>query len=120
MVGRSMATVKCYIAAPPSAVFAVLADGWGYCSWVVGASHMRAVDASWPEQGSRLHHATGAWPLLVKDETVVEGVEPGRSITLLARGRPLGEARVIIEVQPEGAGSRVIMHETPVSGAGRT
>ena len=29
---------------PPSAVWAVLADGWLYPVWVVGAARMREVD----------------------------------------------------------------------------
>ena len=33
---------------PPESVFAVLADGWLYPSWVVGASRMRDVDPAWP------------------------------------------------------------------------
>jgi hypothetical protein len=33
-------------ACSPQAVFEVLADGWLYPGWVVGASRMRAVDAA--------------------------------------------------------------------------
>jgi hypothetical protein len=28
----------------PDRIFAVLADGWTYASWVVGAAHIRDVD----------------------------------------------------------------------------
>ena len=35
----------------PEDVFAVLADGWLFPTWVVGASRMRDVDAAWPEVG---------------------------------------------------------------------
>jgi uncharacterized protein YndB with AHSA1/START domain len=111
-----MATVSRRIDAAPDKVFAVLADGWSYTNWVVGASHMRAVDDSWPEPGSRLHHATGLWPLLVRDETQVENVEPDRRIALVVRGRPLGEARVVIELESDDGGTRVTLAEQPVAG----
>jgi uncharacterized protein YndB with AHSA1/START domain len=111
-----MATVTATIHTPPEAVFAVLADGWLYSNWVVGTSHMRAVDAGWPSAGTRLHHASGLWPLVTRDESVVEEVEPNRRLVLTARGRPLGEARVVLELQPVNGDTLVTMTETPVSG----
>jgi hypothetical protein len=114
-----VATVSRHIAADPDVVFATLAEGWFYSNWVVGASHVRAVAATWPAVGSRLHHASGAWPLVARDETVVESVEPGRSLGLLARGRPFGEARVLIELAAAPGGSTVTMAEAPVSGPGK-
>ena len=114
-----MATVSCHIEAEPDAVFAVLAEGWFYSNWVVGTSHVKAVEDAWPAAGSKLHHASGAWPLVARDETVVEEVQPGRVLGLLARGRPLGEARVRIELAPSGAGTTLTMHEAPVAGPGK-
>lgn len=114
-----MATNSAYIGAARQHVFAVLADGWNYSNWVVGASHMRAVQEEWPALGSRLFHAAGAWPVMTRDETVVESVEPGRALTLTAKGRPFGEARVVIELEDELGGCRVTMHETPTAGPGR-
>ena len=81
-------------------VFAVLADGWVYPVWVVGASRMRAVDDDWPEVGSRLHHSAGAWPLLIDDTSEVLAYDPPRAMVLQARGWPAGEARVEITVEP--------------------
>jgi uncharacterized protein YndB with AHSA1/START domain len=114
-----MATVECVIAAPPAEVFAVLADGWYYSDWVVGTSHLRAVEGNWPEQGSRLFHATGAWPVVVRDESVVEQVERDHRLVLTVRGRPFGEARVVIDLVAHDAGTRVTMSETPTSGPAR-
>ena len=54
----------------------VLADGWLYPLWVVGASRMREVDDTWPAVGSKLHHSVGAWPALINDDTEVTDVEP--------------------------------------------
>jgi uncharacterized protein YndB with AHSA1/START domain len=114
-----VAVVARMIDAPPADVFAVLGNGWYYSNWVVGTSHMRAVEADWPAVGSRLHHASGAWPLVTRDETVVEVMVPDRTLVLLARGRPFGEARVMLELRADGAGTQVTMTETPVSGPGK-
>jgi uncharacterized protein YndB with AHSA1/START domain len=114
-----MATVDRTIGAAPAEVFAVLADGWSYSNWVVGTSHMRAVEPNWPEQGSRLFHATGVWPVVVRDESLVEHVETDHRLVLTVRGWPFGEARVVIDVVAEGVGTRVTMSETPTSGPGR-
>lgn len=117
-----MATVSATIRATPAEVFAVLADGWRYAGWVVGASHVRAVAADWPAAGSRLHHASGTWPLVMEDETRVEVVDPGRRLVLLANGGGLGDARVDLSLVPDGAAgtdTRVTMVEEPVSGPGK-
>lgn len=100
----------------PEAVFAVLADGWLYPGWVVGASRMREVDEAWPQARAELHHSVGTWPLLINDRTVVEEWSPPRRMVLLARGWPMGEARVEIEAQARDAGCVVRMRETAVSG----
>ena len=114
-----MATVTATIHTSPEAVFAVLADGWLYSNWVVGTSHMRAVEANWPAVGSRLHHAAGVWPAVARDESVVEELEPNRRLVLTAKGRPLGEARVVIELEASGAATLITMTETPVAGPGK-
>ncbi len=114
-----MSSVSRPIKAEPAAVFAVLSDGWLYSNWVTGSSHVRAVADEWPAAGSKLHHASGIWPLVTRDETQVEQVEPDRLLVLTARGRPFGEARVRIELTPNRAGTVVTMHESPVAGPGK-
>lgn len=117
-----MATVTAAMWATPGQVFAVLADGWAHAGWVVGASHVRAVEAAWPAIGSRLHHASRNWPFLIEDETRVEAVDPGWRLVLFASGGPLGQARVdisLIPVGPGGAHTRVTMVEDPVTGPGK-
>src|ERR1043165_7866722 len=64
---RHMSTNKRLVDATPDQVWSVLADGWLYPLWVVGASRMREVDDEWPEPGARLHHSVGTWPLLIDD-----------------------------------------------------
>jgi uncharacterized protein YndB with AHSA1/START domain len=114
-----MATNQTHIAADRATVWDVLADGWKYTNWVVGASHMRAVEANWPAPGSRIFHASGVWPVMTRDETAVEAAERGRRLELTARGRPLGEAAIRIELDDDGDGCRVTMHETPKAGPGK-
>lgn len=80
-------------------VFAVLADGWAYANWVVGASHIREVDWNWPEAGSRIHHSIGPWPLQIHDVTVSQGADPPARLELRARMWPVGEAQVRIELE---------------------
>jgi hypothetical protein len=113
-----MATVTAYIDVPPGEVFAVLADGWSYSGWVVGTSHMQAVEKAWPSPGSRLFHSSGLWPVALTDETSVEVAKKDERLVLIARGRPFGEARIELSLSPEGGGTRVTMAETPVSGPG--
>jgi short-subunit dehydrogenase/uncharacterized protein YndB with AHSA1/START domain len=93
------------VAAPAEAVWAVLADGWQYATWVVGASRVRDVDAGWPAAGTRLHHSFGPWPAVISDATVSNEAEEPHRLVLTARGWPMGEARVEIEIVPDGPGS---------------
>ena len=58
-------TVSRDVDAPAQAVWDVLADGWDYATWVVGASRVRDVDRTWPAEGSRIHHSFGLWPVVV-------------------------------------------------------
>lgn len=113
-----MATVTQVYNSPAADVWKVIADGWLYSGWVVGASRIRAVDAHWPEVGSRLHHSVGAWPLVIDDSTRVTAVEPGKSLELIARGWPMGEAKVLITLEDLGTQCRVTMAEDAVRGPG--
>ncbi|MFD9702030.1 SRPBCC family protein [Lentzea sp. NPDC059081] len=89
-----MAEVSLEVDAPIDAVWAVLADGWSYAGWVVGASHIRDVDAGWPERGTRIHHSVGPWPLTIEDTTEVVRTEPDHLLELDARLWPMGAARI--------------------------
>lgn len=102
----------------PEDVFAVLADGWVFATWVVGASRMRDVDDAWPAVGSKLQHSFGVWPAVINDETTVLEWDPPRLMIVQPAGWPIGEARVTIEVQPRGAGCVVRMTERAVKGPG--
>lgn len=116
--GRAMVTRRIHASADD--VWSVLADGWLYANWVVGASRVRDVDEHWPQPGSRLHHSFGAWPILIDDHTEVVSCDPGRELLLKARGRPVGEAHVQIKVSAAGThGSVVSIAEDATGGPGR-
>lgn len=97
-------------------VWQVLADGWTYPLWVVGASRMRAVSANWPEVGAKLHHSAGVWPALLDDETTVEACEHRRRLRLVPKGRPLGSAVVAITLAEHGDGATIRISEDVISG----
>ena len=79
-----------FVAAPAETVWAVLADGWQYATWVVGASRVRG-SAGKP-----------------------------RHLVLTARAWPLGEARVELDVVPDGpATCTVSIAEDTERGPGR-
>lgn len=107
----TMNEVSRVLPVPPEVVFAVLADGWTYPLWVVGAAHMRDVDTAWPKVGSRLYHSVGMWPLLIEDSTEVIAVQPDRRLELLARVWPTGAARVRLDLEQVPEGTRVVMGE---------
>lgn len=97
-------------------VWDVLADGWMYSSWVVGASRIRSVDADWPAPGSRIKHSVGAWPVLINDETVVQRCVPLQELGLLASIWPIGKAPVGIVLADIPGGCRIKMSEKIVRG----
>jgi uncharacterized protein YndB with AHSA1/START domain len=106
------------IKATPEQVWDVIADGWLYPVWVVGATRMRDVDATWPGVGAHLHHSAGVWPAVISDSTEVLEVEPRRRIRLRARGWPLGEAEVELTLTAQGAETLVEIEEDAVAGPG--
>jgi hypothetical protein len=113
-----MARVTTELAAPAEAVWATLGDGWTYSAWVVGTVKIRAVDPGWPAVGTKLHHAVGAWPLTLQDETEVTECEPGQRLLMKARAWPVGEATVELTLHPAGDHTLVEMYEEPTSGPG--
>jgi hypothetical protein len=91
----------------------VLADPRSYAYWVVGSREIRGADPDWPAVGSAFHHTVGVGPLRVRDHTVVEAVKPPRMLRLKAKARPLGTARVTLELRRRGRGTEVTMTEQP-------
>ncbi|PSL53746.1 polyketide cyclase/dehydrase/lipid transport protein [Saccharothrix carnea] len=111
-----MIEVRLVVPASVEQVFAVLADGWSYAGWVVGAAHIREVDAGWPGTGTRIHHSVGAWPVAVQDVTTVLDVDPPRMLELEARLWPLGAARIRFTLAPASEGCEITMAEEAIKG----
>jgi uncharacterized protein YndB with AHSA1/START domain len=111
-----MATNTRRIKATPEQVWDVLADGWLYPLWVVGASRMREVADGWPAVGTRLHHSVGTWPVLLDDTTEVVESTPGSTLVLHARAWPSGAARVRLRLESVGVETEVSIEEDAVSG----
>lgn len=107
------------IAATPERVFAALSDAWLFPVWVVGATHVRNVDDSWPQPGSAMYHQVGAWPISISDATRVVVYEPPTRMVMQAGLYPFGQARVELTVTPTDGGSLVRMAERPTHGLGR-
>lgn len=105
--------------ATPQEVMEVLEDGWLYALWVVGASHIREVDPGWPKPGTRIHHAVGVWPFLIKDSTHAKTYDSSGVLEMVARGWPMGEAFIRIEVTGTESGSRITLGERVISGPGK-
>jgi NAD(P)-dependent dehydrogenase (short-subunit alcohol dehydrogenase family)/uncharacterized protein YndB with AHSA1/START domain len=108
-----MASNRVMIEAPVEAVFAVLADPWRYPDWVVGARKVRGHDDDFPAVGSRFYHEVGVWPATLSDHTEVLECDPPRRLVLRAKARPLGTARVELELTPAGERTEVLMVEGP-------
>ncbi len=98
---------------PPEAVWDALADAGGYGYWVVGSKEIRDADPDWPKPGSKFHHTIGFGPFEVKDHTVALAAERPGLIRLRAKGRPLGTAKVTLEMTELDGGTLVRMTENP-------
>lgn len=100
----------------PSDVFAVLADGWIYGLWVVGAARVREVDPGWPDAGAKIHHSVGVWPALLNDTTLSNGAERPHRLRLRVRAWPVGEGDIEFRIAPHDQGSLVTFGEQAASG----
>lgn len=111
--GAAVATNERFMPVPPQAVWDALADPDSYGFWVVGSKAIRDADPAWPAPGSRFHHTIGVGPFTVRDHTQSLEAQAPHLLTLRAKARPLGTARVTMEMTPMDAGTLVRMTETP-------
>jgi uncharacterized protein YndB with AHSA1/START domain len=111
-----MSTTTRTIHATPDAVFDVLADGWSYSQWVVGASRVRDVTDGWPAEGTHIHHSVGAWPLLIDDATTVRSCDRPNQLELTVRAWPSGEGIVRVTCRPNGTDTDVTIEEDATKG----
>jgi hypothetical protein len=111
-----MSTTTRTVHGTPEAVFDVLANGWSYSQWVVGASRVRDVTPGWPAPDTHIHHSVGAWPLLINDTTTVRRCERPDVLELTVRAWPSGEGVVRISCRAVGADTEVTMEEDAAKG----
>jgi uncharacterized protein YndB with AHSA1/START domain len=109
----SVATNHRFMPVPPEAVWDALADAHGYGYWVVGSRVIRCADPEWPAPGSKLHHTIGVGPFRVEDHTESLEADRPHRLRVRARARPLGTARVTMEMTPRHGGTIVRMTENP-------
>lgn len=120
VAGHRAVEVVAVVDASPEQVFDVLADGWLYALWVVGASHIRDVDVHWPDHGARIHHSVGPWPFTLEDTTEVLEVDRPHSLELSARAWPVGSAWIGIFLRPfPPAATEIRFAECLTGGPGR-
>jgi uncharacterized protein YndB with AHSA1/START domain len=102
--------------APPSAVWAVLADPPTYEEWVVGNKEIRDYDPKWPAAGTEFHHKVGFGPVSVKDKTVSLEAVTARRLAMNVRAFPAGQGVVTFDLTETGGGTHVRMEELPAGG----
>ena len=73
-------------------------------------------DDGWPAAGTRFEHTQGKWPVIIHDETESAGGEPARRLELIVKARPVLVAHVVLDLQPSGSGTRIVMEEKPMTG----
>ncbi|MEV6764046.1 SRPBCC family protein [Streptomyces sp. NPDC051105] len=105
----------------PQAVWGVLADPARYGEWVVGPSGSMPLDQAWPAVGSRLLYTMRLGPWSADGVTTVRHQEPGSELELEASFKPLGTARIFLQLRPWGEEETlVICDEHPLRGLGGT
>ena len=87
-----MSTNSVRTQADPERVFAVLDDAYAY------PRRVRYVDAEWPDVGSRFHYAVGTAVGEIHDSSKVLERDRPHHVALEVRFRPLGVARVDLNV----------------------
>ena len=108
-----MATNRRFIPVRPEAIWEVLEKPSSFGYWVVGSKLIRDVEPDWPATGSKFHHTVGVGPFEVSDHTEAVRSRPPWFLELRAKTRPLGTAKVELELSPQDGGTLVRMSETP-------
>jgi hypothetical protein len=111
-----MPPVEQYMGVAPERVWEILCDPPTYAYWVVGSRTVERWDPDWPAAGTRFHHTQGRRPLIVRDHTESVAADASRHLELIAHARPVLDARVILDIRPEGSGCRVWMEEVAFGG----
>ena len=114
-----MSVTQKQIAAPPEAVWAVLADPDYYAGWVVGCRDIRDADAAWPAVGARFHHTLALGPIDLKDHSEVKESQAPHRLVLEVKARPFGRGYVELNLVAKDGGTHLEMREGPLSPGAR-
>ncbi len=107
------------IQSSPAQVWGILADGWLYPLWMVGATAARSLEGGWPASGATMRHQTGFWPFAFNERTeVIESREESR-LSLRIIGPLLGEVHLTLDLTATGSATEVTLDRTLVSGPRR-
>lgn len=109
-----MVTNQLDIRATPDEVFEVLADGWNYTAWVVGAKAITHVDAAFPLVGSRFGNRVRNGFRGIDGVTEVVASDRPRTLRLRASVGQVADADISFALRPIAGGTLVTMHEVPV------
>jgi hypothetical protein len=109
-----MAYTSREVSASPSIAFDVVTDPETYPQWLIGATAIRAVDATWPRPGSKFHHVVGFGPLQIADDTEVLDIdETELMLRLKVRARPLISAVATFRVIGANRRCVITLQEEP-------
>lgn len=111
-----MAVTSITVDAPPSSVFAVLANPQRYETFVVGNSNIRRFDPRWPEEGSEFQHTLGFKPLVVMGKTVSLSTDHSTHLAMDTGMGVLGATITVFKLFPTEEGTRVDLKEEPIRG----
>lgn len=101
--------------ASPDQVWRVLANGWLFPSWAIGATQVCKVDGDWPSADSRLQHAIGRGLFALRSETRVLASRPARMLKVLTEGWPSGGSELTVTVIPAETGTSLRLEELVVA-----
>lgn len=117
MTDRPGVTTAIDLAVPPPQLLAWLLHAPAFPLWVVGPGRVVQVDDEWPSPDAGFTHETGRGPLHYRDRTVLQDLDTSAGrVALEAMVRPLGLALIQLHVTESDGGSRLVMHERPLSG----
>jgi uncharacterized protein YndB with AHSA1/START domain len=104
------------IAAPPEAVWKVLADPCSYPEWVLGTRRIESADPDWPARDAELRYEARLGPFRFRGRSTVRHVEAPTHLELEADAGLLS-ARVAITVRPWAGKALAIVEEHWIAGS---
>ena len=102
--------------ASPDRVWRVVANGWLFAQWAIGAVKVCRVDDDWPSAGSSLDHAFGHGRFVLRSETRVLASTPGELLRVRTDGWPTGGSELTVTLESGPSGTILLVDELAVAG----